>query len=72
MEGSDLTRDVFFVQNRSDNIQNTKGGITHNYYLLYDFDNLTLNWVPEENLRLATVEEVEDARIKHTASKYNI
>ena len=61
----DLTMDVFFIQVRSD-----ETGIK--YYMLYDFDNNTLNWVEENALRLATEKEIEEGKIRHEAKKYNI
>ena len=59
-----LSKKLYFIQNRSKK--------TQNYYLLYDINGYTLNWVTEENIRLATKQEVENARLAHTASKYNI
>jgi len=54
-----LSEQIFQVQSRSDNVTDKmQGGIKHNFYLLNDMDGYTFTWVPEENIRKATEEEV--------------
>jgi len=69
----DLTEEIYFIQSRThEKASAVTNGKDIIMYLLYDFDELTLNWVPEKDIKLATKEEVEEGRIRHEAKKYNI
>lgn len=59
-----LTKRIFIVQGRSDNIMKSQmksqGGVSHNYYFLHDTDDYSFNWVKEEAIREATQEELDN------------
>ncbi len=63
-----LSDDVYFIQSRTYKIKKNY----KNHYLLYDLIGESLNWVIEDLIRFATEKEVEDAKLRAEAKKYNL